>query len=144
MPVVAVTAQHQAEKRRGLLLQHVCLAGVLLFFRYLVVQGNLAQATVTQHPLSNCWVPPIWYSKKTRRKQKPILSSEITFHNQVHPFILSTFFAYAVRGISPGVFDPAIGKKKIDTLYHAWVCRPLQDCRKQYVNLCLRERALFF
>lgn len=69
-----VTVCHQAEKCRGLLLQHMGLAGVLLFVRYLIVWGNLAEATVAQHPLSHCRVPSIWYSREGKMKRKAFSS----------------------------------------------------------------------
>lgn len=57
--MVTGTVHHQAEKCRGLLLQHMCLAGVLLFVRYLVVGRNLSKAAVAQHPLPSRRVPPV-------------------------------------------------------------------------------------
>lgn len=67
---MTVTVHHQAEKCRGLLLQHMCLAGVLLFVRYLVVGGNLAKAAVAQHPLPNRGVPPLRNPEERGSKRK--------------------------------------------------------------------------
>lgn len=92
-----VTVCHQAEKCRGLLLQHMGLAGVLLFVRYLVVWGNLAEATVAQHPLSHCRVPSIWYSREGKMKRK-------TFNSRNY-FACTTLKLFYVC-LSPPFFSP--------------------------------------
>lgn len=92
-----VTVCHQAEKCRGLLLQHMGLAGVLLFVRYLVVWGNLAEATVAQHPLSHCRVPSIWYSREGKMKRKAF--------NPRNYFACTTLKLFYVC-LSPPFFSP--------------------------------------